>query len=189
MLLRWWCAVLTLMASSALFAAYPDRPIRLIAPFAPGGNIDITARTVAPGMSVELGQPVVVENRGGAGGRIGSELVAKAAPDGYTLVVGGLANMAFNPVMFSKPGYSAADFVPVALVASFTYSLVGRADLPYKTLKEVVDYARANPGRLTIATAGTGSGQHISAVLLKRLAKIDILEVDRKSTRLNSSHQ
>ncbi len=181
----WVCAltVLGLGPGSASAQTYPDRPVRIVVPSPPGGGYDFIGRLLADRMSPGLGQPMVVDNRTGGGTLAGTQSVASAAPDGYTLVVGGLANMAFNPVMFSKPGYSAADFVPVALVASFTYALVGRADLPYKTLKEVIDHARANPGKLTIATAGTGSGQHISAVLLKRLAKVDILEVPFKGAQ------
>ena len=167
----------------AFAQGFPDRPVRIVVPSPPGGGYDFIGRLLAERMSPGLGQPMVVDNRTGGGTLAGTQSVATAAPDGYTLVVGGLANMAFNPVMFGKPGYSAADFVPVALVASFTYALVGRADLPYKTLKEVIEHARANPGRLTVATAGTGSGQHISAVLLKRLAKVDILEVPFKGAQ------
>ena len=167
----------------AFAQGFPERPVRIVVPSPPGGGYDFIGRLLADRMGPGLGQPMVVDNRTGGGTLAGTQSVATAAPDGYTLVVGGLANMAFNPVMFGKPGYSAADFVPVALVASFTYALVGRADLPYKTLKDVIDHARANPGRLTVATAGTGSGQHISAVLLKRLAKVDILEVPFKGAQ------
>ena len=176
-------AALILGPGMALAQAFPDRPVRIVVPSPPGGGYDFIGRLLAERMSPGLGQPMVVDNRTGGGTLAGTQSVASAAPDGYTLVVGGLANMAFNPVMFSKPGYSGADFVPVALVASFTYALVGRADLPYKTLKEVIEHARANPGKLTIATAGSGSGQHISAVLLKRLAKVDILEVPFKGAQ------
>ena len=169
--------------SAAFAQSYPERPVRIVVPSPPGGGYDFIGRLLADRMSPALGQPMVVDNRTGGGTLVGTQSVATSAPDGHTLVVGGLANMAFNPVMYSKSGYGAADFVPVALVASFTYALVGRADLPYKTLKEIIDYARTNPGKLTVATAGTGSGQHISAVLLKRLARMDILEVPFKGAQ------
>lgn len=183
LLLALTLAWLPYAAAPAFAQAYPERPVRIVVPSPPGGGYDFIGRLLAERMSPGLGQPMVVDNRTGGGTLAGTQSVATAAADGHTLVVGGLANMAFNPVMFGKPGYSAADFVPVALVASFTYALVGRADLPYKTLREVIEHARANPGRLTVATAGTGSGQHISAVLLKRLAKVDILEVPFKGAQ------
>ena len=173
-----------LPAFSPTFAqGFPDRPVRIIVPSPPGGGYDFIGRLLADRMSPSLGQPVVVDNRTGGGSLAGTQAVATATADGYTLIVGGLANLVFNPALYAKPGYGAADFVPVALAAAFTDTLVGRGDLPHKTLREVIDFARANPGKLTIATVGSGSGQHISAVLLKRVAKVDMLEVPFKGAQ------
>ena len=163
--------------------AYPDKPVRVIVPSPPGGGYDFIGRLLADRLSPLLGQPVVVDNRTGAGTLVGTQAAAAAAPDGYTLLIGGLANIAFNPSLYGKPGYGPEDFVPVALAGSFTYTLIGRSDLAQKNLREIIDYARANPGKLTIATAGSGTGQHIAAVLLKRLAKIDLLEVQFKGAQ------
>ena len=163
--------------------AYPEKPVRVIVPSPPGGGYDFIGRLLADRLSSLLGQPVVVDNRTGAGTLVGTQAAAAAAPDGYTLLIGGLANIAFNPSLYGKPGYGPEDFVPVALAGSFTYTLIGRSDLAQKNLREIIDYARANPGKLTIATAGSGTGQHIAAVLLKRLAKIDLLEVQFKGAQ------
>jgi tripartite-type tricarboxylate transporter receptor subunit TctC len=131
-----------------------------------------------------LGQPFVVENRAGGGTLVGTQAVATAAPDGYTLLVGGLANMAFNPGLHKDVRYDPVrDFTPVALVGAFTYALIGRKDLPAANLKQLVEYARANPGKLSIATSGIGTGQHISALMLKRFADIDLLEVSYKGAQ------
>jgi len=179
------CAWTALGCGPGIAAAqgFPERPVRIIVPSPPGGGYDFIGRLLADRMSPNLGQPVVVDNRTGGGSLAGTQYVATAAADGYTLIVGGLANLAFNPALYAKPGYGAADFVPVSLAAAFTYTLVGRAELPHKSLREVIDFARANPGKLTIATVGSGSGQHISAVLLKRLAKVDMLEVPFKGAQ------
>lgn len=132
MTIRLPCAVLLMAAAAgAVFGAYPDRPIRLIAPFAPGGNIDITARTIAPGMSEQLGQPVVVENRGGAGGRIGTEVAAKAAPDGYTLLLGSSGSLTVNPAFAAVASYDPLrDFAPTSLVSEVPLMLVVHPSLP-----------------------------------------------------------
>ena len=183
MLLRWWCAVLTLLASSVLFAAYPDRPIRLIAPFAPGGNIDITARTVAPGMSIELGQPVVVENRGGAGGRIGSELVAKAAPDGYTLLLGSSGSLTVNPAFSVTPTYDPIkDFAPTSMVSLVPLLLVTHPSLPVKNAQEFIALAKAKPGGVMMASAGTGSNTHLTGELFQVITGVKLTHVPYKGS-------
>jgi tripartite-type tricarboxylate transporter receptor subunit TctC len=115
---------------------------------------------------------------------VGTQAVASAAPDGYTLLVGGLANMAFNPGLHKGVRYDPVrDFAPVAMVGAFTYALIGRKDLPPSSLQELLSYARANPGKLSIATSGIGTGQHISALMLKRFADIDLLEVSYKGAQ------
>ena len=169
---------------AALAQDYPNKTIRIVVPTAPGGGYDLVGRLMADKMQPLLGQPVVVENRTGAGTLVGTQSVATGPADGYTLVVGGLANMAFNTGLYKDPRYDpAVDFTPVALMGVFTYTLIGRKDLPYNSLSEVLAYARANPGKLTIASAGTGTGQHVAALMLKNLAKVDITEVPYKGAQ------
>jgi tripartite-type tricarboxylate transporter receptor subunit TctC len=170
--------------TSAGAQTYPAKPVKIIVPTAPGGGYDFIARLLSEKLSTDLGQGFIVENRTGAGLVVGSQAAATAAPDGYTLLIGGLANMAFSPALFKSIGYDpVTDFVPVALVGAFTYALVARKDLPQSSLKELVEFARKNPGKLTIAHAGTGSGQYVAAVMLKQLGKIDLLEVPYKGAQ------
>ena len=176
--------VLCVGVGSAGAQTYPVKPVKIIVPTAPGGGYDFIARLLSDKLSTDLGQGVVVENRTGAGLVVGSQAVAQSAPDGYTLLIGGLANMAFSPALFKSIGYDpVTDFVPVALVGSFTYALVARKDLPQSSIKEILEFARKNPGKLTIAHAGTGSGQYVAAVMLKQLGKVDILEVPYKGAQ------
>ena len=171
-------------ACSAFAQTYPAKPVRVIVPSAPGGGYDFIGRLLGEKLGTELGQPFIVENRVGAGTLIGTQTAATSAPDGYTLLVGGLANMAFNPGLHKDPRYNpVTDFVAVALVGAFTYALVARKDLAQSTLRDVLDFARAHPGKLTIATSGIGTGQHVSAVLLKHLAKVDLLEIAYKGAQ------
>lgn len=168
----------------ALAQAYPTMPIRLIVPTAPGGGYDLMGRLLAEKLSAELGQPWVVENRTGAGALVGTQAAAAAPPDGYTLVMGGLSNIAFSPGLYEKLPYNpSTDFVPVAIVCSFSYTLVARKDLPATNLKELVELARAKPDALTIATAGPGTGQHVAAALLAQLANVKLLEVPYKGAQ------
>ena len=177
-------AACLLAACSAFAQTYPAKPVRVIVPSAPGGGYDFVGRLLGDKLGAELGQPFIVENRVGAGTLVGTQTAAASAPDGYTLLVGGLANMAFNLGLHKDPRYDpVADFTPVALVGAFTYALVARKDLAQSTLREVLDFARAHPGKLTIATSGIGTGQHISAVLLKRLANVDLLEIAYKGAQ------
>ena len=176
-------ALAALAISPAIAQTYPAKPIKVIVPTAPGGGYDAIGRLLADKLAPELGQPLVVENRTGSGTVVGTQFAAQAPADGYTLLVGGLANIAFNPGLYEKLSYKATDFVPVALVGSFSYTLIARKDLPQSSLREVVDFARANPGKLTIATGGAGTGQHVAAALFKNLAKVDILEVPYKGAQ------
>jgi tripartite-type tricarboxylate transporter receptor subunit TctC len=163
---------------------FPLHPVRIIVPSAPGGGYDFVARVFAEKWPAELGQPVVVENRAGSGTLLGTQLAAAAAPDGYTVLVGGLANLALNAGLFEKPGYDpVADFTPVGMVGSFTYALVARKDLPQSSLQAVIAEARANPGKLVMAAAGLGSGQHVAAALLGNLARIEMLNVQYKGAQ------
>ena len=181
----WLLAALAACAASlALAQEYPSRTVRIIVPSAPGGGYDVIGRLLAERFTPELGQAFVVENRPGGGTLIGTQAVANAAPDGYTLLIGGLANMAFNPGLHKDLRYDPVkDFAPVAMVGAFTYALVGRRDLPMTTLKDIIGYARANPGKLSIATSGVGTGQHVSALMLKHYAGIDLLEVPYKGAQ------
>jgi len=177
-------AALALAASAALAQDYPSRAVHIVVPSAPGGGYDVIGRLLAESFTQQLGAAFVVENRPGAGTLIGTQAVATAPPDGYTLLIGGLANMAFNPALHQDMRYDAVrDFAPVAMVGAFTYALVGRKDLPQATFRELVDFARAHPGKLSIATSGIGTGQHISALLLKHYARIDLLEVTYKGAQ------
>ena len=177
-------AARALAASAALAQDYPSRAVHIVVPSAPGGGYDVIGRLLAESFTQQLGAAFVVENRPGAGTLIGTQAVATAPPDGYTLLIGGLANMAFNPALHQDMRYDAVrDFAPVAMVGAFTYALVGRKDLPQATFRELVDFARAHPGKLSIATSGIGTGQHISALLLKHYARIDLLEVTYKGAQ------
>lgn len=157
---------------------WPNRPIKVIVPQPPGGGFDFVGRLLADRLGKAVGQSVVVENRPGSGTLVGTDAVAKSAPDGYTLLVGSVSNIAINPGLYrSLPYDSLRDFEPVGLAASYSYTLVARKDLPYRSLKELVEFARANPGKLTYASGGNGSGQHVLAAVLWKLAGVDITHV------------
>lgn len=158
-------------------AAFPDRPVRLIVPYAPGGSADIAARLVADAWAKALGQPLVIENRGGAGGNIGVDAVAKAAPDGYTI---GLqtVSLAINPAIFKTMNFDTQkDLSPIGMVATSQHVLVVNPALPAQDVKGLVAAARANPGKLSYGSAGAGSTFHMSAELFKSMAGVDIMHV------------
>lgn len=160
---------------------YPSRPIRIVVPFAPGGNIDITARTVAPGLSDALGQPVVVDNRGGAGGRIGTALVAKSAPDGYTLLLGASGTLTVQPAFHDNPGYHPLrDFAFTSPISLVPIVLVVHPSVPAKNLKDLIALARSQPGTLLMGSAGTGSNTHLTGELFQSMAKVKLLHVPFK---------
>ena len=168
---------------NAAQAAYPDRPIRLIAPFAPGGNIDITARTVAPGMSADLGQSVIVENRGGAGGRIGTEIVAKSTADGYTLLLGSSGSLTVNPAFSTVQAYDPIkDFAPTSTVSIVPLVLVTHPSLPVKNAQEFIALAKAKPGTVMIASAGTGSNTHLTGELFQLVTGVKLTHVPYKGS-------
>ena len=161
-------AFLAAAAFQAGAQAYPTKPIRLMVPFPPGGSTDIIARIVAQKLSAQLGQNVVVENRGGAGGTIGTAVVAKAAPDGYMLTVGTTSTHVVAPSVYAKLDYNPVkDFAPVGLMAVTPYLLVVNPAVPAKTVKELVELMRAQPGRLNYASAGVGSTTHLAMEMLK----------------------
>jgi tripartite-type tricarboxylate transporter receptor subunit TctC len=158
--------------------SYPDRPIRLIVPFAPGGGSDIVARITAACMSTGLGQQVVVENRAGAGGTIGADAVAKAAPDGYTLVLHTLSSAVLNVFLYNRLPYDPRrDFVPVAEIGRAPNILAVRRDLPARSVAELLDLARREPGRINYGSGGNGTIVHLSAVLLANMANIALTHV------------
>jgi tripartite-type tricarboxylate transporter receptor subunit TctC len=177
------CVALCFAEASIVLAAYPERPIRLVVPFAPGGNIDITARTIAPGMSEQLGQQVIVENRGGAGGRVGTEAVAKAAPDGYTWLLGSSGSLTVNPVFASKATYDPLrDFVPTSLISIVPLALIVHPSLPARTTREFIALAKSKPGAVLMASAGTGSNTHLTGELFQVTTGVKLVHVPYKGS-------
>jgi tripartite-type tricarboxylate transporter receptor subunit TctC len=161
-------------------AAYPDKPIRLVVPFPAGGNADIVARAIGNELSKNLGVSVVIENRGGAGGALGSEIVAKAPADGYTIMMVSASHV-INPSMQKKLPYDTIkDFAGISLVADVPTVLIVHPSRPYKTLKELIAYAKANPGKINFASAGNGTVGHLSGELLKSMAQIKMEHVAYK---------
>lgn len=160
---------------------YPVRPIRYVVPFPAGGGVDIVARLVGQKIAENLGQQVVIDNRGGAGGIIGAEIVARAAPNGYTIVMGNVATHALNPVLFKKLPYDAVkDFAPITLVAMIPGVLLVHPAVPANSVKELIALAKAKPGQLTYGSAGNGTPPQLSAELFKALAGVDIIHVAYK---------
>jgi tripartite-type tricarboxylate transporter receptor subunit TctC len=175
--------IAALAPAQAGAAQYPDRPLRLIVPFPPGGGNDILARTVGQGLAGSLGQQIVVDNRGGAGGMLGATAAANANPDGYTLFLGSLGSLAHNPALRPALAYSPPrDFAAVSLLATSPFILVVHPGLPAKSVKELLAAARAKPGSLNYGSAGTGSSLHLTGELFKHAAGVDIVHVGYKGT-------
>ena len=170
-----------LLAGEARAQAYPSRPIRLIVPFPPGGSTDILSRALGQKLSEGLAQPVLIDNRPGAGGSIGSEAAAKAAPDGYTLVMGQLGPLAVSPAIYKNLPYDPVkSFAPVSLMAMVPSVLVVNPQVPAASASELIAYARANPGKLTYGSAGSGSTSHLTTEYFKLATGTDILHVPYK---------
>ncbi|MDM0001889.1 tripartite tricarboxylate transporter substrate binding protein [Variovorax sp. J22P240] len=174
------CLAATALAASAAFAGFPDKPLKLVVPFAPGGGTDAIARALGVGMSHALGQPVVIDNKPGAGTIIGSDAVAKSSPDGYSVLVSTFAH-AVNPSLMAKLPYDTQKgFAPVVLLARGPNVLVVRADSPYKSVADVVAAARSNPGKLTYASQGNGTSAHLAGEMFTNLAKVQMTHIPYK---------
>jgi tripartite-type tricarboxylate transporter receptor subunit TctC len=168
-------------AVPSVFAAYPDTAIRLIVPFGAGGITDIIARQLGQELGNQLNQTVVIENRAGAGGTIGAQAAAAAAPDGYTVFMGTVGTQIVNPLIMSKVNYDPKNFIPVGMISGSPYVLAARAGLGIKDFKALVDYAKAHPGDLNFGSAGIGSSPHLGLELLKLTSGVDIAHIPFKS--------
>ena len=161
---------------------YPGKPITWVCPYAAGGNADSRSRQVAKAMSAILGQPIIIDNKAGAGGNIGTEVIARAKPDGYTIGMGNFAPLAVNHALFKKLNFDPAnDIVPIGLIEKGPLILMVRNDSPYKSVKDIVAAAKANPGKLSYASGGIGGSHHLSGALLENAAGIDLIHAPYKS--------
>jgi tripartite-type tricarboxylate transporter receptor subunit TctC len=182
---RWTAAALMLLATAlpAVAQDYPGHPITLIVPFPAGGGVDAVARIVADKLSRALGQPIVIDNRGGAGGVIGMRLAARAAPDGYTLAIAHTGITGINPTLYANPGYDPhKDFAPIGLIAATPIVIMAHPSFKPKTVGEMIAYAKANPGKLNIGTPTMGTGGYLSAELFKATASVNVTIVLYKGT-------
>lgn len=172
-----------LLAASTQAQQYPSRPIRAVVPLAPGGGTDTVGRLVFAKLSELLGQQIVVDNRGGGGGVIGTDLVAKATADGYTLLMGSITTNAVNPVLYKKLPYDhIRDFAPISMVGTVPNVLVVHSSVPAKSVKEFIAYAKANPGKISYGSAGIGSAPHLSMELIKSMGGINMVHVPYKGS-------
>lgn len=173
-------AALAFGFSSVALAAWPERPVRIVLGFAAGGGSDILLRSITPGLSEALGQPVVVENRPGAAGNVGMSAVAKATPDGYTFLMGS-PGLATNPPLYPNAGFDPVrDFAPVSLVGSVQNVLIVRKSLPVNSVQDLIAYAKSNPGKLNMASPGAGSSQHLAAELFNAMAGVSMAHIAYK---------
>lgn len=180
-------AAMATLASSAASAvgaeAYPTRPIRFVVPFAPGGSTDTLARTIGIKMSDSMGQQIVVDNRAGGNGNIGMQIVAEAPPDGYTIVLGYIANLAIGPHLYKKlPFDPVKSFAPITQLAESPNILVAHPSLPVKSVKELIAYAKAHPGKLNFGSASVASVGHLTGIMLNQMAGIDMQHVPYKGS-------
>jgi tripartite-type tricarboxylate transporter receptor subunit TctC len=176
-----FAAALLMLPFAAAAQPWPSKPIKVVVPFTAGGSTDTVARIMAEKLTTRLGQPVIVDNRAGAGGAIGSEFVAKSPADGYTLLVGTSSTMAIIPHLYSKPTYDPTkDFVPVVLLGTADIDIVVNPKVPARNVKELLAYAKANPGKLTFASGGNGTISHLLGDYFKSMANVDLLHVPYK---------
>ncbi len=171
------------LPGAALAQAYPGKPITLVVPFSAGGTTDILARIVGRALEGELGQPVVIDNKAGAGGNIGAQAAARAPADGYTLFMGTVGTHGINEALYKKLPYSPlGDFQPISRVAMVPNMLVVHPSRPYKTVKELIEHARANPGKVNMASSGSGTSIHLSGELFKAMTGVDMTHVPYKGS-------
>jgi tripartite-type tricarboxylate transporter receptor subunit TctC len=174
-------AAFALLALAAQAQPYPSKPIRLVCPFPPGGAVDIASRAVAQALTQQLGQPVTVDNRPGAGGNIGAEVVAKSPADGYTLLMATSNILAINPALYSKmPFDPLKDFAPVSIVVEVSNVLVLHPSVPANSVQELIALARQQPGKLTYASSGNGTSMHLAGELFKSMAGLEMIHVPYK---------
>src|SRR5687767_15935284 len=174
-------AYLLALVSTVSFAqAFPAKPVKLIVTYPPGGSSDLMSRVYGAKLAELWGQQVVIESKPGAAGSIGMDFAAKQPNDGYTFVVGNLGPVAVNPLLSKVPYNIEKDFVPVSMISSGPNVLVVRADAPFKSLKDIIDYAKASPGKLNYGTSGPGSVSHLSSEMLKNITKVQAVEVSYK---------
>ena len=182
---RWagLAAAWILVAGAASAQGYPTQPIRLIVPWPPGGGVDTSARIIAQPFGERLGQSIIIDNKPGAAGNIGTEQAARAKPDGYTLLMGSVSPNAINPHLYARLGFEPVkDFAPIALVASVPNILVVQPNAPFGSVQDLIAMAKANPGKLNYGSGGVGSSQHLATEMFKRATGIDIVHVPYKGT-------
>jgi len=178
---RWCAALLVFVAVSAAAQQFPNRPIRLVVPFAPGGSADLVARVLGQKLTESWGQQVIVDNRPGGSGMIGNELVAKSAPDGYTLTVGTMGPFSVNQTLFEKVPYdNVRDFAPITLTGIASHVLVAHPSAAVETVNDLIALARGKPGQLAFASSGSGNATHLTLELFKAMAKVDVVHVPYK---------
>jgi tripartite-type tricarboxylate transporter receptor subunit TctC len=176
-------AALMLIAGGAMAQAWPSKPIRYVVPFAPGGTTDILGRTIADKLAIALGQPVIVENKPGAGGGVGAEFVAKSPADGYTIMGGTISTHAINASLYKNLGYDPVrDFVPITLIARVPNMLVVNPSLPASNVKELIALLKANPGKYSFASSGNGTSQHLSGELFKTMTGVEMQHIPYKGS-------
>ncbi|MGE5615706.1 MAG: Bug family tripartite tricarboxylate transporter substrate binding protein [Bacillota bacterium] len=181
-LLRRALAAIAIAASAtAVQAEYPDHAIKLVVPWPPGGAVDTIGRLIADNVATPLGQSIVIDNRAGAAGAIGSDIVAKSAPDGYTLLMGSTTVISINPAL-QKLAYKPSDFSPITMVAFVPHILVIPNEVPANNLKEFIAWVKANPGKVSYASAGPGSPHHIAGEMFKSMTGVEMLQVPYKGT-------
>ncbi|MBC5768195.1 tripartite tricarboxylate transporter substrate binding protein [Ramlibacter albus] len=175
-------AATLLLAGAAIAQTFPSQPIKLVVPFAPGGGNDILARAIAPRMAEILGQPVIVDNRPGAGGNLGTDAVAKAAPDGHTILIAS-NQFTINPALGAKTPFNVErDFAPIGQIASVPIVLVANKSQPFNTVPEFIAYARANPGKLSYSSPGNGTPQHLAGEVFARMTKTFMVHIPYRGT-------
>jgi tripartite-type tricarboxylate transporter receptor subunit TctC len=182
---RWVLAASFLFSASAVAQGYPAKPIRLIIPFAPGGTNDILGRVIAQRLGEVLGQQVIPDNRGGAGGSIGMEQAAKSQPDGYTIVIGHIGTLAVNPTLYSKLAYDPIrDFDPITLISKLPNLMAVHPAVPARTVAQFISVAKSRPGKLSYGSGGTGGAGHLATEYFRLLTKIDMVHVPYRGTGL-----